>query len=189
MNTNLETRFKNEFSETVSEMPKGHEARFLLKLEEQLPQKKRHFNYKVAASIVLLIGLTFSSIYLFNGTEAVKMPIKTVEVEPINKTKTLGDISPDLKKVEDYYLANINLQLASLTITPDNKMLFDGYLEQLERLNTEYNKLNEELTETGVSQNLVNALITNLKLRLNLMHRLDEQIKELESIKSSKDLV
>ena len=173
------------------QMSKGHEARFMDKLEQALPEKKQSkwTFLNIAASVLLVIGLGFGSYTLFK-TEAT--PIQVVETDnptPDTKTTTptltLGDISPDLKKVEDYYVANINLELSKLKLTPDNKELFDGYVLRLEELNAEYKSLSTELTTSGPDEHTVNALIQNLKLRLNLMYRLKEQLSQLNSIKAS----
>ena len=63
--------------------------------------------------------------------------------------------------------------------TPESKELFDGYLLRLEELNKEYTRLEEELTQSGPNEQTVNALIDNLKLRLNLLYRLKEKLSEL----------
>ena len=159
-------------------MAKGHESRFLKKLDVELPlrSKKSPFTFlNIAASVVLLLGFSFGA-YQFLGSEQVaEIPVETVA------TKSLGDISPQLKKVEDYYLANINLELSKMKVTPESKELFDGYLERLEELNIEYAALADELTQSGPSELTVNALINNLKLRLNLLYRLKEKLSELNA--------
>ncbi len=167
--------FKNEQKIFKGEMPKGHEARFLEKLDKQLPEQPARslFTFlNIAASVVILIGLSFGA-YQFIGSEE-EIPVKDVV-----STSSLGDISPQLKKVEDYYLANINLELSKMKVTPDSKELFDGYLVRLEELNKEYSVLADELTQSGPNEQTVNALIDNLKLRLNLLYRLKEKLSEL----------
>jgi len=39
--------------------------------------------------------------------------------------------------------------------------------------------LEEELTQSGLNEQTINALIDNLKLRLNLLYRLKEKLSEL----------
>ena len=169
--------FKNEkFSGEA--MPENHRERFLKKLDEALPKAKRKsfIWYNLAASVLLLLGLSYG---MFNYL--------TVDGElngngtTVAKTKTLGDVSPGLKKVEDYYLASINLELSKIKYSPENKEVFDGYIAQLDELNKEYEQLSLELTENGPSELTINALIDNLKLRLNLLYRLKEQLKELNN--------
>lgn len=183
--------FKNDNQQSNKQMSHGHEARFLDKLDQALPQKKQsNWTFlNIAASIVIILGLGFGG-YTFFKQDA--NPITVVDTEQpkpetntTTKTMTLGDISPDLKKVEDYYVANINLELSKLKLTPENKELFDGYVLRLEELNAEYKSLSTELTDNGPDEHTVNALIQNLKFRLNLMYRLKEQLNQLNNMKAS----
>jgi len=170
--------FKEEQKVSNQKMSKGHEARFLQKLDEEIPVtsiKKRFGFLNIAASAIVLLGLSYGAFKMYN----VEPKIDNPKIEVVINLKTLGDISPDLKKVEDYYLANINLELSKIKLTPENKELFDSYILRLEELNKEYNKLSLELTEDGPSELTIDALIDNLKLRLNLLYRLKEQLKDL----------
>ena len=72
-------------------------------------------------------------------------------------------------------------ELSKIEVTPETQELFNGYLERLEELNNEYAKLADELTESGPTERTVNALIDNLKLRLNLLYRLKEKLNELNN--------
>ena len=159
-------------------MPKNHQDRFLEKLDEIFPEKqKSNFSWmQIAASVVVLLGLSFGAFQFYQTDK----PIEVVDNNTA-ETKTLGDISPGLKKVEDYYLASINLELSKMEYTPETKDLFDGYLEQLSELDAEYKRLSVELTESGPSELTVNALIDNLKFRLNMLYRLRAQLKELNT--------
>ncbi|WP_418603386.1 hypothetical protein [Hwangdonia sp.] len=159
-------------------MPKNHQDRFLEKLDKALPKRRKPLFYgmRIAASLVVFLGLSFVAYQYFQ-------PEGPIEVATTNaaEIKTLGDVSPGLKKVEDYYLASINLELSKMKYTPDTKAIFDGYLLQLDELDKEYQRLSIELTESGPSELTVNALIDNLKFRLNLLHRLRSQLNELQT--------
>ncbi len=180
--------FEEEQKVFNDKMPKGHEARFLEKLDVELPVNEKPvrklFSFiNIAASVVLLIGLGYGALQ-FIGKETPVDPEGTEVVtnNPATETETpLGKLSPELKKVEDYYIASINLELSKMKITPENKELFDGYLARLEELNKEYEVLSKELTESGPSERIINASIENLKLRLNLMYRLKEKLSELNN--------
>jgi hypothetical protein len=172
---------KNDQKLSQDKMSKGHEARFLKKLEEELPKdtpKNMFTFFNVAASVVLLIGLTYGGYKFVNFNQNTIIPEVTTNTVA---AKTIGDVSPQLKKVEDYYLASINLELSKMKITSENKELFDGYLARLEDLNNEYNRLTEELIEAGPNEQTVNALIDNLKFRLNLLYRLKDKLNELNN--------
>lgn len=175
MAQDLKKLFKNEQQMSTQKMPKGHESRFLEKLDNQLPEQssgRRFTFFSMAASVVIVLGLSFAGYQYFKGT-----PVEPAEV--VGNTQSIEDISPQLKKVEDYYLANINLELSKLEYSPENKELFDGYVHRLGELSKEYDLLSKELFESGPNEQTVTALIDNLKLRLNLMYRLKEKLNEL----------
>ena len=177
MAQDLRTLFKNEQKVSNQKMPDGHEARFLQKLDDQLPEKPSGYRFtffSIAASVVVLIGFAFAMIQLSSDT-----PIENQEV--VGTTKSLEEVSPELKKVEDYYLASINSELSKMEYSPENKELFDGYVKRLGELSKEYDLLAQELIESGPNEQTVTALIDNLKLRLNLMYRLKEKLNELNT--------
>lgn len=181
---------KNDKTQFKSKMSKGHESRFLEKLESELPQnndRQKSWSWlNIAASVVIVLGLSFGAYNFFQESSYDKIEPDLVENNEMETNmKSLGDVSPDLKKVEDYYLANINLELSKVKLTPENKELIDGYLNQLAELNKEYKNLSLELTNSGPNELTVNALITNLKMRLNLMYRLKEQLELLNNSQSN----
>lgn len=175
MAQDLRNLFEKDKLQQSAKMSQGHEIRFLEKLDRELPVEKKSSGFSflnIAASVVVLLGLSFGAYTYFN-TPIVE-PAKVVDTG----LKTLGDVSPDLKKVEDYYLASINLELSKVELTPQNKELFDGYVLRLQELNKEYDKLLEELNESGPNSVTLDALIENLKLRLNLVMRLKDKLEE-----------
>ena len=86
--------------------------------------------------------------------------------------------------MEDYYMVNINLELSQLKISDRNKALIDSFMERLEDLNVEYKKLNTELNEIGPNDQTITALIKNLQLRLQLLHKLRDKLQELKKMSS-----
>lgn len=175
MAQDLRNLFEEDKLAQRAKMSQDHEARFLEKLNKELPVEKKSSGFSflnIAASVVVLLGLSHGAYTYFN-TPFVE-PVKVVDTD----LKTLGDVSPDLKKVEDYYLASINLELSKVELTPQNKELFDGYVLRLQELNKEYDKLLEELNESGPNSVTLDALIENLKLRLNLVMRLKDKLEE-----------
>jgi len=187
MAQDLRDLFKDNQIKSNIAMSEGHKARFLEKLDRELPQETGSKHVKlwgIAASVIVLLGLSYGALQ-FGSQVGPEQP----EEMGAPGVSTLGDVSPELKKVEDFYLASINLQLSKIELTLDNKELFDGYLTKLEELNTEYQILNLELTENGPNALTVDALINNLKLRLNLLIRLQDQIKALEEAPSEKSIL
>lgn len=171
-----------EDTEHVSnqKMSSGHEARFLTKLEKALPKEPSSNRFRflnIAASMILILGLSFAAYKFIQSSEAGS---DTPPQELVN-TRTIEDVSPELKKVEDYYLASINLELSKIEYSPENKELFDGYVERLGQLSEEYKILSQELINSGPNEQTVTALIDNLKLRLNLLQRLKDKLSELQN--------
>jgi archaellum component FlaC len=181
------------------EQPKlseGHEARFEKKLQQAFPAHQKdgqgkHNNasfywLKIAAAIMIFLGAGYFAYQQWDGVENTEPVL--VNNEGVNETGaaqfTLGDLSPDLKKVEEFYTNGINIQLASLHNDTDNKELIDGYLKQINELNKEYELLNKELNEVGPTEATITALIDNLKLRLELLFKLKNKLKELKQLEN-----
>lgn len=190
MSQDLREMFKDSETEMAPSMKDGHEQRFMKRLEKELPLSKgASFPwFKIAASLTILIGL---GTYIFTDRNN-PAPVKTTVVEmdrsvPEDKGISLGDLSPDLKKVEDYYMVSINMELSQLEISDRNKTLIDSFMERLEDLNVEYKKLNAELNEIGPNDQTITALIKNLQLRLQLLHKLRDKLRELQTQNTEAD--
>lgn len=169
-------------------MPDGHEARFKARLEDAF-QEKRHrpfFWLGIAASVVALLGMAFWILQkdpsLPEGEGALVEEQTDTVASP--STLSLGDLSPDLRKLEEYYTASINLELASLDISEENREVADNFISRLSDLNTEYNQLNDELNEIGPNEQTITAMIKNLQYRLQLLLKLKEKLNELKSSKN-----
>lgn len=190
MSQDLRKMFENLDLEVGHSMKKGHEERFLKRLNKELPKTKRrsYKRYMAAALIVALIGLGIMIAIKTNTPKSVESAVVDKGRSEQEKSGiSLGDLSPNLKKVEDYYIANINLELSQLQISDSNKALIDSFLEQLEALNLEYKKLNKELNDIGPNDQTISALIKNLQLRLELLHKLRNRLKELQKTSSATD--
>ncbi len=186
MAQDLRKLFEGEHKKEDFVMNEGHEKRFMDLLEKEFPtnRKPSFLILRIAAALLVLISV--GTFLYMNGKEG---DIKTTVVDkgPIVETKTgisLGDLSPDLKKVENYYVANINLELSKLNISRDNKELVDSYMERLSELNLEYKTLNTELNQIGPNDQTISALIKNLQFRLQLLQKLKKKLNEVQSSKN-----
>jgi len=187
MAQDLRELFEQNRKEENFEMKKGHKNRFMERLDEEMPVEQRSSSMqwlRIAASIVVLLGVgTF--FFFFNADKDFpEQGIKVVDRENFDDNKqniSLGDLSPDLQKLETYYLANINLELASLEVSEENKDLVEGYMEQLSELSAEYNQLIKELNEIGPNDQTIEALIKNFQLQLTLIQKLKTKLNQLKS--------
>ncbi len=186
MAQDLRKLFKEEQKGEQFVMTEGHEKRFMGRLDKELPKQRKFpfFILKIAATILVLIGI--GAFYIMNG-DANEIPPVIVDKNPSVETQneiSLGDLSPDLKKIENYYVANINLELSKLNVSGENKALVDSYMDRLAELNLEYQNLNAELNQIGPNDQTISALIKNLQLRLQLLQKLKEKLNEVQSSKN-----
>ncbi|MBT8184740.1 MAG: hypothetical protein KJN76_07855 [Eudoraea sp.] len=183
MAQDLRELFKKE-KEKKFEMKEGHEQRFEKLLESSFPEK-RNFIYpvlKVAATVLVLLSIGFFTYQRFGKNDIIKTTVVDKDNGVVQESGiSLGDLSPDLKKVENYYVANINLELSQLEISDTNKVLVDQFMERLAELNEEYKRLTKELNEIGPNDQTINALIKNLQLRLQMLQKLKSKLNELKS--------
>ncbi len=200
MAQDLRDLFKGQDQNSDIKLPNDHQLRFEERLEKALPrdeqpivsiEKKtdRTLWMKIAAVLIIALGVLWfvkddkdgNNKDGLTGTDAISTSKEVIEDRPV----LLSDISPDFKKVEDYYMGNIKLELARLDSTDDNKELIDSFMKQLAKLDAEYELLNSEIIEGGVSEETVMAMIDNLKLRLELLFKLKSKLKELKAAPQS----
>ncbi len=186
MEQDLRELFKNQRRKEQYSLKDGHEKRFLKSLEAALPQeKKRNRNWlKIAATVLIIFSLGLGYEY-FKIEDDSNPALVVQENSDVTDTEfSFGDLSPELKNIEEYYVANINMELAKLEVAPDTKDLVDSFMEQLSSLNAEYIDLNTELKELGPNDQTIAALIENLQLRLQLLQKLKKKLNELKLSKN-----
>jgi len=174
----------------------GHQQRFMARLEEELPQKARKFDYnwlRIAASIVVILSV---SLVTYNqlednttyGGQVVNRDDaqegKNATVVLTKQKSPLAEISPEYEKAENYLLTSIKFELSKITVDDKNKELVEGFMKRLENMDKEYQDLNKELMRVGPNMQSVEAMMENLTLRLSLLNRLKDKLKELEEIEN-----
>ena len=185
MSQDLRRMFEEERKHSLR-MPQGHEKRFEARLEQSFQTRgSRHYYWiGIAASLLLMISL---GVWMGLGPGNPEEGIQQVAVQDSVQSSpafSLGDLSPDLRKVEQYYTTNINLELANLNISDDNKAIADGFMSRLGELDTEYADLSQELNEVGPNEETISAMIRNFQLRLQLLLKLKETLNELNQSKN-----
>lgn len=183
--------FKNDDFQPTGKLKRGHQKRFEAKLDKALPSAKKGSFYpyrKIAVVLLVALGIGF---FFWNSSGDPGGEIEMVDTfneqdskETEDSTFQLRDISPEFKKIENYYLAGINLELANLGINNDNKALIDAFMLELEELDKEYQRLNSELNETGPNEQTIEAMVSNLQLRLDLLRRLKTKLNQIKKSKT-----
>lgn len=180
MQKDIKKLFEN-YNEGEAHLSQNHNDKFEHKLMAALhPAKPKRNVYKwlsIAASVALLISLTIGF-----------LPDEKIDIkDPKDNKISLGSISPEFQTIETYYVNSINLELSELELTEDNKELLNGYLSKVDELAKEYKSLTEELNTKGVNDETIDALISNLQLRLQLLKRLKKKLNTLKQLNSKQN--
>ena len=193
MSQDLRQFFKEDNFSKAHNMKRGHKERFLERLEKEMPKAKSNkpsFMFlKIAAVAIIVLGVAAFLYQYSSNTIASQQVVDNENVTPAESKKasnqiTLGDLSPDLKLVENYYITNINLELAEIEISKENQQVINGFMDRLTVLNDEYQNLTKELNQIGPNEQTVAALIKNLELRLQLLYQLREKLNEFKTTKN-----
>lgn len=192
MAQDLREILKNDKAKPAIPMRAGHQSRFEERLNAEVPAKTKsesssdkgviYLWMKIAAAVIFAGGiLWFVGKNALAEADTIQL-VETETIEPVKEQEVLlRNISPDFAQLENRYLASVNLQLSRLEINDGNKELVDAFMAQLAKLDTEYKRLNLEITETGITDEMVTAMIENLELRVELMLKLKAKLKELKA--------
>jgi len=152
----------------------SHEGLFIEQLYKELPVKKKiaFSSLRIAASVIVFIGIGIMSYMIMDN--------------PFNQKEesiayTLKNISPELEEIESFYVTNINLALSDIEKNSENQGFVIRYMKRLSLLKEEYKNLNTEMNEEGPNSLSITVLINNLKLQLELLQELREQIISTKS--------
>ncbi|MEM9000085.1 MAG: hypothetical protein AAGB24_07455 [Bacteroidota bacterium] len=177
---NIEKLFERLSGEFDYEEPgTGHQERFLEKLNRSnrvIPLKQKKTNWwkilSIAASIALLFAL---GIQWFNTPTTIK--------------EQVVEIAPEVSETEFYFASLIEEQVQELqnAKSPETAKLVDDTLLQLNRLEADYNKLEQELVNGGNSKIILNAMIINFQTRIDLLREVLTNIDEIKNLKPYND--
>ena len=198
MGQDIRKMFQEKPEHEEYKLQSGHQQRFEDRLNRAMPVEKEKNNFhflQIAAGLMIALAVGAFLYFSNNEAETVNSPqiVETPSEEKAEKEEVTGtdyrlsDVSPEFKKIEDYYMASLNIQLAKLDMTPGNKELIDAFMRKLETLNDEYIALNAEIQETGLNEETVEAMIANLQLRLDLLKKLKNKLDEIEQSKDLKN--
>ena len=178
-----------DYKEKSIEMSGNHKTKFEDLLQKKIHQKKPKKHYikwmSVAASVVLLVSLAIN----FYPTQTIEgnLDNSDAKIESSQSQISLGSISPEFQTIETYYRNSIKLEISQLEMTEENKEIVDGYLFKIAELTKEYTSLTKELNTKGVNDATIDALIRNLQLRLQLLKRLQKQLKNFKNLNTKQN--
>ena len=70
---------------------------------------------------------------------------------------------------------------------PGTEAIVEDALTQLEKLETEYKKLQKDLRNSGQDERVIYAMISNFQQRIDLLKQVLDQIENIKSLKNKSD--
>jgi hypothetical protein len=165
-NEKLDQFFDNKANQwDIKQLSADHEDRFLNKLKDKKLNKKRLRVMYIAASIAVLIGITLT-------------------YRPEEKKADFTFASKETKETDSIFTVLISNQLQEIKErrSPENEKIVSDALKQMKLLDTDYNKIIQELKNNGENKLIIKALISNLQTRISFLQNVLMHIESKETI-------
>ncbi len=172
-------RSNKDFFEDA-EPSKGHMERFSRKLEMRFHagvQMRSIVPYLLKAAVVTIL-VTLSSLWTWDHF-----------IRPGRNMMTLGDVSPEYREVENYYLHQVNLmenEIGTINLTDDpeqNEML----MTEMKSMDSVYVQLQKELKANPNDERIINAMIEHYQTKLEVMTYIVNQLKAIRNENQNTD--
>ena len=159
------------------EMPNtGHENRFLEKLKQQnntvvASASKKNSYWKPFLAVAASLVLCFSVFMIMQQQEPELMD--------------LASVSPELSQTQSFFTAAIEqeMQLLEAERSPETEELIYDAMKELKILESEYQLLKIDLTESGNDKRVIYAMISNFQNRITVLQTVLEHIEEVKTFK------
>jgi hypothetical protein len=156
------------------EPTKGHFERFQMKLEKRFHTgsvKRSIVPYLLKAAVVTLL-VTLSSLWTWDHF-----------IRPDRGRMALGDVSPQYKEVENYYIHQVKLQESEITTidisrNPEQKEILK---KEMESMDSVYVQLQKELKANPNDERIINAMIEHYQTKLEVMSFIVNQLKTIKN--------
>jgi hypothetical protein len=161
-----------------AEPPKGHFVRFRSKLEAQRvnqPKRVRVMPYLLRAAAVAIL-VTLSSMWTWEHV-----------LSPDANKMSLGDVSPEMNNVENYYVHQVSYmedEIKSLPVGNDPQQK-EMLLNELDSMDAMYVELQKDLKANPDDQRVINAMIEHYQKKIEVMNYILTQLKEANSERES----
>jgi hypothetical protein len=150
----------------------GHFERFSVKLElrrQAMTPKRSIVPYLLRAAVVTLL-VTLSSLWTWDHF-----------IRTDSKRMTLGQVSPQYKEVENYYIHQVGLMQEEIVNTdiqnsPEQKEML---ISELQSMDSVYVSLQKELKANPNDERIINAMIEHYQTKLEVMTYIVDQLKAI----------
>ncbi|HBC78238.1 MAG TPA: hypothetical protein DEO60_16415 [Bacteroidales bacterium] len=162
-----------------AEPSEGHFERFKRKLEIRCGEKtiKRSIvPYLLKAAVVTLL-VTLSSLWTWDHF-----------IRPDRNRMTLGEVSPQFREVENYYVHQVKLmesELVNIDLKTNNeqkKML----VTEMNSMDSVYVQLQKELKANPNDERIINAMIEHYQTKVEVMSYILSQLKAIRNENQNK---
>jgi hypothetical protein len=101
---------------------------------------------------------------------------------------TLGEVSPQYKEVENYYVHQVNLMESEITSinlsnNPNQKKML---LTEMRSMDSVYVQLQKELKTNPNDERIINAMIEHYQTKVEIMSYIVNQLKEIRNENQNK---
>ena len=155
------------------EPSEGHFDRFSVKLEIRCHSsaKRSIVPYLLKAAVVTLL-VTLSSLWTWDHF-----------IRTGSNRMTLGQVSPQYKEVENYYLHQVNLMEGEIVNTDlnNNPGQKDMLIKEMKSMDSVYVSLQKELKTNPNDERIINAMIEHYQTKLEVMTYIVSQLKTIRN--------
>jgi hypothetical protein len=156
------------------EPSEGHFDRFSVKLEirsNSRANKRSIVPYLLRAAVVTLL-VTLSSLWTWDHF-----------IRKDTGRMTLGQVSPQYREVENYYLHQVNMMEGELVNTdlhnsPEQKEML---VKEMKSMDSTYLSLQKELKANPNDERIINAMIEHYQTKLEVMTYIVSQLKSIRN--------
>jgi len=148
----------------------GHLERFEWKLQKRLhpaANKRNILPYLLRAAIIAVL-ISLSSVWIWDNY-----------LRPGKDRMTLGDVSPQYKEVENYYLREVSnmkdeLKRDELILSPEQKKMLNSELKSMDSI---YVQLQKDLKANPNDERIINSMIEHYQIKVEVMSYILSQLK------------
>ncbi|GET46092.1 hypothetical protein [Capnocytophaga felis] len=149
----------------IYELPDGHEARFLEKMQKRQsePEKRPEIKRQTLKKII------YWSISVAASVVAVLLWVA-------QKPVSLENISETAYRSEQYYLPMIQENIKIIKSHTKNEKMVKDALQQLEKMNADYLVIRNKIIKEGQNKQLLYAMVINFDTQLEFSNNIVEMI-------------
>jgi hypothetical protein len=156
------------------EPSEGHFDRFSVKLEiraQSRANKRSIVPYLLRAAVVTLL-VTLSSLWTWDHF-----------IRTGSSRMTLGQVSPQYREVENYYIHQVNLMEGEIVNTDlkNNPEQKEVLMKEMKSMDSVYVSLQKELKANPNDERIINAMIDHYQTKLEVMTYIVNQLKTIRN--------